>query len=202
MAGDRFCLPSDKISWQSDDSMVLPRYSAMASTDAWTIWFISSVAALMATSSNSKSGSGRSSIPISSFRNACISRWRSIMTILPATPEVRQLFTKMAGSRIPYSTSFTVISVISGPLISISAFRIDDRDSPAAFACRLISSSNTCRSVIFMIPWFSTSFAIAISSFYSSFFLFFRLLFFFCFPSSFTGSLSSSVFLRLAGSSL
>ena len=34
MAGDRFCLPSDKINWQSDDSMVLPRYSAMTSTDA------------------------------------------------------------------------------------------------------------------------------------------------------------------------
>ena len=74
MAGDRFCLPSERISWQSDDSMELPRYSAMASTDACTIWFISSAAALIATSSNSKSGSGRSSIPISSFKNACISR--------------------------------------------------------------------------------------------------------------------------------
>ena len=90
--------------------MVSPRYSAMDEADAWDIWFISSPAALMATSSKTKSGSGRSSTPISSFKNTCISLWRRTRTILPATWEVRQFFTKMAGSRIPYSTSLIVIS--------------------------------------------------------------------------------------------
>ena len=49
------------------------------------IWFISSPAALMATSSKTKSGSGRSSTPMSSFKNTCISSWRRTRTMLPAT---------------------------------------------------------------------------------------------------------------------
>ena len=64
----------------------IPKKSDRAVAEAPIIWFITSQAALMLSSSNTKSSLGGSSLPISRFRITCISRWRKMMTLEPEIP--------------------------------------------------------------------------------------------------------------------
>ncbi len=76
----------------------LLKNSESAVAAAPIIWFMTSQAALMLSSSKTKSSVGSSSLPISRFRMICISRCRKIITLLPEMPSTYSILTSMAGS--------------------------------------------------------------------------------------------------------
>ena len=67
---------------------VIARNSDSAVADAPIIWFMTSQAALMLSSSNSKSSEGGSSFPMSRFRITCMSFWRNTITFVPEMPSI------------------------------------------------------------------------------------------------------------------
>ncbi len=92
----------------------MPRKSERAVADEPIIWFITSQAALMLSSSNSKSSEGGSSLPISRFRITCISFWRNTITFVPEMPSTYRIVTSMAGSIAMYSMQSNFFCITSG----------------------------------------------------------------------------------------
>ncbi len=80
--------------------MVFPKNSDSAVADAPIIWFITSQAALILISSNTKSSAGGSSFPMRRFSTICISDCRNTITFDPEIPCMYSILTSIAGSSV------------------------------------------------------------------------------------------------------
>ena len=98
IALSKVCSSSSRKASGVEMSIFLPRKEESAVAEEPIIWFMTSQAALMLSSSNSMGASGSTSMPIRRPRITCISLWRNTMTFAPEMPSIYLILTIIAGS--------------------------------------------------------------------------------------------------------